>query len=124
MWAWSRTKDNVRALPWEPIPHAAEIMHRDTVDTLRAGENWHWGYQAVFTYDTKAALASATCPVMFVCGEKDISYPIHALAAEAYPQHRNHVYEHGETFYAESHPEILGPELVDFVDAVNAGQVN
>lgn len=107
-------------LPWEEVPHAAEILHRDTVDTLRAGPNWHWAYQAVFAHDLPGALAKTTCPVFFVCGAKDLTYEVHCAAVAAYPQYPSHVHEEAGVFYVETHPKVLAPHLVEFVDTVNA----
>src|SRR3712207_8519322 len=41
----------------------AAVMNRDVVDMLRAGENWHWAYLAVFTYDLPAAMDKLQCPI-------------------------------------------------------------
>lgn len=119
IWAWSRTKDNLTMLPWEQIPHAVDILHRDTVDTLRAGENWHWGYQAVFSYDTQAALQQVKSPVFLVCGAKDLAYQLHQSAAHDCPHFAEHVNDEAGVFYAETHPEVLAPEIAEFIEKVN-----
>src|SRR5205085_5832584 len=81
MWAWSRTKDNYPLPYGVDSPCAAEIMHRDTVDTLRAGGDWHWGYQAVFSHDLIAAMKMVDCPIFLVSARDDPAHFFHERAA-------------------------------------------
>lgn len=119
LWAWSRIKDHMPLNPFvEPPPHAAEILHRDTVDMLRAGKNWHWGYRAVFKYDLVDTLSRMRCPMFFVCGRHDISHPLHELAAAAYPDAPAFVHPEGGVYYEESHPEDLAPRIEEFLKGI------
>ena len=117
MWAWSRIKD-VAQLPHGNVrmPRAAEVMHRDTVDMLRAGENWHWGYLAVFSYDFKSNIHKISCPMFFVSGEQDVTWPRHKAAQEAFPHMRSHQNPDGGAYYVETHPEVLAPLLLSFLE--------
>lgn len=118
--AWSRIKDNM-ALPFfGEVPHAIEVMHRDTVDMLRAGENWDWGYHAVQTHDLRAAMQQLTCPMFMVSGERDVGHPFHELAMKDFPQAREHVCPDGGVYYAETHAEELAPHIVKFINELNA----
>jgi pimeloyl-ACP methyl ester carboxylesterase len=118
LWAWSRIKDNMQLHPWFKTPHAAEIMHRDTVDMLRAGTNWHWGYQGVFSHNLVEIMATQKCPMFFVSGKRDISYPLHRMAADAFPDAPVFEHEEGGTYFEESHPEVLAPILEEFLNSI------
>jgi len=119
--AWSRIKDHMgRATYFGDTPHAAAIMHRDTTDMLRAGEDWHWGYRAVFTHDLIATLERVRCPMFFVCGRDDIAFPYHERAVAAYPGAARHVHDQGGVYYAESHAEDLAPRIEAFIRSLPA----
>jgi len=120
IWAWSRTKDNAAVPMGTPAPHAAQIMNRDTVDMLRAGENWHWGYRAVFTHDLIATMNRVRCPIFLVCGRHDLAFPHHEAAAAAFPKAPSYVHEEGGVYYAESHPEDLAPRIEAFIASLQA----
>jgi len=116
LWAWSRIKDNMQLHPFvAPPPHAAEILHRDTVDMLRAGTNWHWAYQGVFKHDLIDVMSRMRCPMFFVSGRHDISYPFHELASAAYPNAPSFVHPEGGVYYEESHPQDLAPRIEEFL---------
>lgn len=121
MWAWSRIKDNmmVRHLG-EDHDRIAGVMHRDVVDMLRAGENWHWAYQAVFSYDLPSAMKNIDCPMFFVSGCRDLSHPRHLEASSHFPDARTHELADGGTYYMETHAEELAPHVADFITDVNA----
>ena len=123
MWAWSRTKDNYPLPYGVDAPHAAEIMHRDTVDTLRAGENWHWGYRAVFSHDLIATMQAVECPMFLVSGAEDPAHFFHERAAAAHPNARTYVSETGGVYYAESHASDLAPQIHAFISKFGADPV-
>ena len=121
MWAWSRIKDNVllrnRGENWAQM---ATVMNRDVVDMLRAGENWHWAYLAVFTYDLPAAMDKLQCPKFLVSGCRDLSHPRHVHVAKVFPDAPTHENPEGGIYYAETHADELAPHLAEFVAKVNA----
>ena len=116
MWAWSRIKDVAQLPLVNRMPRAAEILHRDTVDMLRAGENWHWGYLAVFSYDFKANVHKISCPMFLMCGEQDVTWPRHKAAQEAFPHVRSHQDPDGNAYYIEAHPEVVAPLVLSFLE--------
>lgn len=118
IWAWSRIKDNYPISLWDDTDVQAEIMNRDTVDMLRAGENWHWAYRAVFTHDLRAAMAKVQCPKFFVCGGEDMALEFHRQACADYPESPSYVSQQGGVYYIESHPGDLTPHLLDFVQSL------
>lgn len=121
IWAWSRIKDNmlVRHLGEDPA-RIAGVMHRDVVDMLRAGENWHWAYQAVFSYNLPPAMDKIQCPMFLVSGCRDLSHPRHLEVSKRFPDAPTHEYAEGGTYYMETHADELAPHVVDFVAKVNA----
>jgi len=113
MFAWSRIKDNMGEVIWLDQPNAAETLHRDTVDMLRAGANWHWGYRAVFSYDLIAAIKKVTCPILVLWGRRE---PLNAFehykqAAADLPNAKTYEHPEGGVYAFETHP-------VDFAEAV------
>lgn len=118
IWAWSRIKDNFGTSIWVETPNAAAILNREAVDMLRAGENWHWGYQAVFAYDISAALRRIQCPILFPIGRLDGAFPFHERAAKAFPQAATSVHDEGGVYYFESHPAHAAAQIADFIDGL------
>ena len=114
IWAWSRIKDNADLPNAGVTPGMAEIMHRDVVDMLRAGEDWHWGYQAAFGYDPTLAMRDLTCPVMFVSGERDPVNPFHQRAVRAFPDATAYLHPDGGMYLAETHTGDLAEQLRTF----------
>ena len=121
MWAWSRIKDTmmVRHLD-EDASRIAKVMHRDVVDMLHAGENWHWAYQAVFKYDFPIAMKQIQCPMFFVSGGRDLSYPRHLEASKHFPEAPTHVFDDAGTYYMETHADELAPHVAEFIAKVNS----
>jgi pimeloyl-ACP methyl ester carboxylesterase len=117
IWAWSRVKDNMGDVIWLDPPHAAEILNRDTVDMLRAGENWHWGYRAVFAHDLVTAMKQVKCPMFLIAGSME---PLNAVehykvAMKDFPHARTYLHESGGVYALESHPADFAREVADFI---------
>lgn len=119
MRAWTRM------LSLEPpyIPYSAEIKHRDMVAFLHAGEDWAWGYRAVFRDDAATKLASVTRPIFFIIGRHDAAWPQHNRAVQLFPQFPSHVNEDYGLFYAENAPGELVPRLLDFMRQAETQQI-
>src|SRR3712207_7632888 len=83
----------------------AQVMNRDVVDMLRAGENWHWAYLAVFSYDLPAAMDKLQCPKFLVSGCRDLSHPRHVHVAKVFPDAPTHENPEGGIYYAETHAD-------------------
>jgi pimeloyl-ACP methyl ester carboxylesterase len=49
----------------------AEHFTSELIDVMRAGPDWWWGYQAVFTYDAAARLPLVTAPTLVAVGDGD-----------------------------------------------------
>lgn len=117
MWAWSRIKDNMGDVIWLNPPRVAEILNRDTIDMLRAGENWHWGYQAVFAHDLITAMKQVKCPIFLMRGLREPGYSLEHFdnAAKDLPNARRYVHDTGGVYVVESHPADFAREVVNFI---------
>lgn len=117
MWAWSRVKDNMGDVIWLNPPHAAEILNRDTIDMLRAGENWHWGYRAVFSHDLISAMKQVKCPMLLIGGRMEPlnSFAHQEQAAKDLPHAQRYVHDEGGVYALESHPADFAGAVIDFV---------
>ena len=62
--AWARIRNNMEVPYFGDPPGMAEIMDRDVVDMLRAGEDWCWAYRAVFTHDLIDRMHRQKAPMM------------------------------------------------------------
>jgi hypothetical protein len=83
--------------------------------TLRAGENWHWGYQAVFSHDLIATQQKVRSPMFLVCGRQDPAFFFHERAAADLTSARTYEHDEGGVYFAESHASDLAPRIVAFI---------
>lgn len=111
MRAWTRM------LSLEPahIDYPAEIRHRDLVAFLHAGEDWSWGYRAVFLDYVPSKMETVTRPIFFVIGRHDGAWPLHMREVERCPHFPSHVSQEHGLFYAETAASDLAPRLVAFM---------
>jgi hypothetical protein len=116
--AWSRVKDNYPVSLWNDTEVQTAIMNRDTIDMLRAGENWDWGYRAVFNHDLRRAMAKVECPKFFACGAEDLAFDFHKQACADYPAAPSYVSPQGGLYYIKSHAAELAPRLQNFIGSL------
>ena len=101
-------------------PQAAPaIIHRDSVDNLSAGERYHEAVLAVFDHDLPAALARVRCPILLLCGERDILYPYLQPACDARPDAKC-VTVPGGAYLVDEEPQPLAGEIQAFLDGLAA----
>ena len=117
MWAWSKVKDTMGEVIWLNPPHAAEILNRDTIDVLRAGENWHWASRAVYAHDLIAVMKQVKCPILLIRGRKEPlnSFEVQGKAVKDLPHARSYVHEEGGVYALETHPADFAREVVKFI---------
>jgi pimeloyl-ACP methyl ester carboxylesterase len=120
MRAWTRVvKDCEAATPydpsvlWHPVP--AEVFHHELIDTLTAGEKWHYGYQAVFTHDLIGTLAKVRCPIMLIAGGRDVVFHWHERAKKGLPHAQVVEREGYGVYYLSYAADDLAPFITDFV---------
>jgi pimeloyl-ACP methyl ester carboxylesterase len=119
--AWTRVvKDcdtSAPVAPEEPFyPVPAEIYHRELIDTLTAGTEWHWGYRAVFKHNMPEVLGKVSCPILLVAGRRDIVFFWHERAKKALP-HAKVVERDGYgTYYCTFAGDDLAPFIKRFIN--------
>lgn len=99
----------------EPIP--ADILNRDVADTLKAGSSWHWGYQAVFSYDAPSRMKQVSCPVLLVCGRRDPTLRFHKQAVEGLPDAKVYLGEDHGVYFLETGADEFAPVYLDFINS-------
>jgi pimeloyl-ACP methyl ester carboxylesterase len=117
MWAWNKVKDTMGEVIWLNPPRAAEILCRDTMDVVRAGENWHWASRAVYAYDLIAAIKRVKCPLLLIRGRREPlnSFEVQGKAVKDLPHARSYVHEEGGVYALESYPADFARAIVDFI---------
>lgn len=123
--AWTRVvKDCDSSAPVEPdapfFPVPPEIYHSELIDTLTAGTEWHWGYRAVFKHDMPKLLEKVSCPILLVCGKRDIVFFWHERAKQALPQAKVVEREGYGSYYCTFAGNDLAPYVRNFVNDLDA----
>ena len=117
--AWARIRGNMNMLNYfEWPPHAAEIMDRDVIDMLRAGDDWCWAYRAVYSHDLIDRMSRQSAPMMFICGKQDPAFPLHARAVADFPDAPVHENDVGGVYYTETHPEDCVEPILRFLNGL------
>lgn len=112
--AWTRV---VTTMDGEDLP--AQFLHRETVGTLVAGENWAWGYKAIFDWNPIEALKKVQCPLFLATGELDrhtIGFTPRIVADV--PKAQVMVAEGRGVDYLDTYAAEFAPHLIKFVDGV------
>ena len=109
---WARVTKGLE-VPGLSLPD--ELLHRELVAYLKAGEDWSWAYRAVFCYDAEAKLNAVTRPIWFVAAEHDGIMPFHIREVERHPEYPSYIPKGYGVFYSELAPDDLAPKLLDFV---------
>ncbi|SCW70028.1 Pimeloyl-ACP methyl ester carboxylesterase [Sphingobium faniae] len=125
MTTWTRVaKDCEAATPydltrkWNPVP--AQVFTNELIETLRAGADWHWGYQAVFSHDNIGALAQVKCPILLLVGTEDVVYHWHAHAKQDLPHAQVVEREGYGVYYLSYGGEDAAPFIRDFTSGAEA----
>jgi pimeloyl-ACP methyl ester carboxylesterase len=118
--AWTRVvKDCDTSPPVEPgepfFPVPPEVYHRELIDTLIAGTEWHWGYRAVFEHNMPEVLSRVTCPILLVVGRRDIVFFWHERAKKALPQAQVVERDGYGSYYCTFAGEDLAPFVKQFI---------
>lgn len=121
--AWSRVvKDCDTSPPVEPDepfhPVPAEVYHRELIDTLIAGTEWHWGYRAVFEHNMPEVLARISCPILLIVGRRDLVFFWHERAKQALPQAKVVERDGYGSYYCTYAGADLAPFITAFVDGL------
>ena len=92
----------------------AALCHREAVDNLRAGERYHEAYLAVFTQDFPALLARVRCPILMLCGDRDVLMPYFDAARRARPDATS-VALSASGYVVDEQPEVIAGEIRAFL---------
>lgn len=112
MWAWTRVVKS------DPGFVPADVLHREVVATLAAGAEWHWGYQAVYSYDAQTKLSRVECPIFLVAAERDTLLKHHQRLVAARPDARSLTPTGHGNYYLQTGAEEFSPILISFVDGL------
>jgi len=122
MWAWNKVKDTFGEWIWLNPPHAAEILNRDTIDVLRAGENWHWASRAVYAHDLISAIKQVKCPLLLIRGRREPvnAFEVQGKAVKDLPHARSYVHEAGGVYAPEAYPADFAQAVIKFIGETEA----
>ena len=116
--AWNRIANGLELAPHIQLP--PELMHRELIAMLKAGENWAWGYRAVFRDNIPEKLKRVTRPVLFVIAEHDGVMPWHIREVERNPRFASYIAPDHGVFYSELAAQDLAPRLREFMQNAEA----
>ena len=93
------------------------IIHRETIDNLRAGERYQDAILAVFSQDMPALLAQVSCPILVLCGDRDVLYPYLKPACDARPDAKCVTLD-GGSYVIDQDPAQVAAELRGFLQSI------
>jgi pimeloyl-ACP methyl ester carboxylesterase len=110
---------------WEHVlkldpDHPLGLCHREVVDTLRAGERYHEAYIAIYTQDSYAVYQKVRCPMLLLCGDNDVLYPVFTKLRSVYPDARSVVLEGCGTYAVDNCADRVVEEMRKFLKDRNA----
>lgn len=108
---------------WERVvgldpDHPGDLCHREAIDTLRAGERWHEAYVAVFNQDSYKMFSMVQCPMMLMCGDKDVLMPYFQPCVDAFPDATTHVLKNGGTYAPDNCALQIADAIKEFLKEV------
>jgi len=95
--------------------HPPALCHREAIDTLRAGERWHEAYIAVFHQDSYALFSKVRCPMLLLCGDRDVLYPYFQPVCDAFPTARSKVLPGGGVYAPDNCAKEIALEVREFL---------
>ena len=94
------------------------LIHRETIDNLRAGERYQDAIVAVYSQDMPALLKGVTCPILLLCGDRDIHYPYLQSACDDRPD-ATCVTLDGGSYVIDQDPGQVAAELRPFLRSLD-----
>ena len=95
------------------------IIHRETIDNLRAGERYQDAIIAVFSQDMPALLPQVTCPILLLCGDRDVLYPYLQPAHNTRPDAKCVTLD-GGSYVIDQDPAQVAREVRAFLQSVES----
>ncbi len=94
---------------------ALEIIQREVLWKLMAGERYGEGYEAIYTYDILERLPLIQAPTLVMSGLQDTLRRALEPVAAHIPRVKTRVVEGGSYFTTFDDPELLSREILDFL---------
>ena len=94
------------------------IIHRETIDNLRAGERYQDAIVAVFSQDMPSLLAEVRCPILLLCGDRDVLYPYLQPACADRPDAKCVTLD-GGSYVIDQDPARVAAELRSFLQSID-----
>lgn len=85
-----------------------------------SGKTAKVGYRAVFKHDMQDLLGRVSCPILLVCGTRDIVFFWHERAKRALPHAKVVEREGYGSYYCTFAGDDLAPYVRDFIKNANA----
>lgn len=104
-WNWARDIDSTTS---------AEVLHRETIGKLHAGERWHEAPLAVFGYNMPAQLPQVRSPLMLLSGRRDLLFPYFQAAVNTRPDAKTVTLNTG-TYLLNDAPAQVAAEIRGFL---------
>ena len=111
-WAWKRLQAylNPDALP--------EQLHHATVDFLRSGTKYDWGFRAAFEFETAEMLPKIKCPTLFMATKGDPFLAKNEDAVALTPRAEGRILDLPFQQLAANDPETYSMEVLGFLERV------
>ena len=94
------------------------LIHRETIDNLRAGERYQDAIVAVFSQDMPSLLAEVRCPILLLCGDRDVLYPYLQPACADRPDAKCVTLD-GGSYVIDQDPARVAAELRSFLQSID-----
>lgn len=112
--AWTRV---ITTMDGVDLP--AKFKHRETVGTLVAGEQWNWGYMAVFAYNPMEQVKKIKCPLFTATGELDrYTIDLHHRLANDFPSARVLTAQGRGVDYLDTYANEFAAAYIEFLKTV------
>ena len=95
---------------------ALEIIQREVIWKLMAGERYGEGYEAIYAYEILERLPLIQAPTLVMSGHQDTLRRALEPVAARIPRARTRMVEGGSYFTTFDDPELLSREILDFLE--------
>ena len=109
MKTWERIRGRM------PESASVDLLHREAMLSIQAGQHYHETYHAVFAQDVETQLRAITCPVLMVAGEHDTLIDSLEPAHQLVPHSQKTVVSGASTYYCDTHAQLLAELLHTFL---------
>ena len=97
-----------------PEGASPDLLHREAMLSMQAGQHYHETYHAVFAQNVETQLRAITCPVLMVAGEYDTLIDSLEPAHRLVPHSQKTIVSGASTYYCDTHAVELATLLTEF----------